>query len=173
MEWESDSPCPSHTHPRQGHRSHRRDSSWDLDFVDCGAMPGRGLLLTTERRTDGMWGRRSEWEMPVEEHQALWKQGDTAGPIIVGGAITIVSFSPCTSIGSWTIDRMVNQVPDLLICRLGPHSGAPSMCLMLQTTEKYPRQGSPLSAWKSGAMEEEWQKRPPYHQLQEAGETHW
>ena len=43
------------------------------------------------------------------------------------------------------------------------------MCLMLQTTEKYSRHLSPLSAWKSGAMEKEWQKRPPDRQLQDAG----
>ena len=155
MEWESDSPCHSHTHPRQGHRSPRRDSSWELDLGDCGAIPGQGLLLNPEKRTDGGWGGILGCEMPVEEHQAPWKQGDTAEPIIVGSAITIASFSPRTSIGSWTIKSLANQVPDSLIYRVGAHPGAPSMCLMPQTTEKNPSQGSPLSAWKSGAMEKE------------------
>jgi len=67
MEWESDSPCHSHTHPRDGCRSSGRRSSWQLEYRDCGAIPGRVLLLTTERRSDGMWGRRLGWEMPVEE----------------------------------------------------------------------------------------------------------
>ena len=39
-------------------------------------------------------------EMLVEEHQAPWKQGDPTGSIIGGGALTIVSFSPYTSIDS-------------------------------------------------------------------------
>ena len=30
----------------------------------------RGLLLTVERQIEGMEGRRSWWEMPVEESQA-------------------------------------------------------------------------------------------------------
>ena len=37
------------------------------------------------------------------------------------------------------------------------------------TTEKDPRQGSLLSAWKGGATEEDWPKRPSECQLQEAG----
>ena len=27
---------------------------WELEFRDCGAIPGRGLLLTAERWTEGM-----------------------------------------------------------------------------------------------------------------------
>ena len=65
MLWQSDSPCG-----RQGHRSPGRRSSWQLEFRDCGAIPGRGLLLTAERRIEGMWGRRLWWEMPVEESRA-------------------------------------------------------------------------------------------------------
>ena len=56
----------------------------------------------------GAWGSRGgDWglessrgekvlgcEMPVEEHQAPWKQGDTAESIVVRSAITIASFSP-------------------------------------------------------------------------------
>ena len=36
----------------------------------CGAIPGQGLLLTAERQIEGVWGRRSWWEMLVEESQA-------------------------------------------------------------------------------------------------------
>ena len=34
---------------RQGHRSPERHSGWELEFGDCGVIPGRGLLLTVER----------------------------------------------------------------------------------------------------------------------------
>ena len=68
-EWELDSPCRSHT-PWTGHRSAGRRSGWELAFRDCGAIPGRGRLLTVERRIQGVWGRRSWWEMPLEESQA-------------------------------------------------------------------------------------------------------
>ena len=70
MEWESDSPCHSLTYPGQGHRSPGRHSSWELEFRECGAIPGQGLLLTVERQIEGMWRRRLWWEMPVEEGQA-------------------------------------------------------------------------------------------------------
>ena len=70
MEWESDSPCHSHTYPGQGHRSPGRRSRWELEFRDCAAIPGRGLLLTEERQIEGMWRRRLWWEMSVEESPA-------------------------------------------------------------------------------------------------------
>ena len=66
----SDSPCHSHTDPKHGCRSPRKHSVWELEFRDCGAMPGWGLLLTAERRIEGMWRRRLWWEMPMEESQA-------------------------------------------------------------------------------------------------------
>ena len=40
-------------------------------------------------------------------------------------------------------------MPDMLIYRVGPQLGGPSMCLMCQTTERDPGQGSPLSAWRA------------------------
>ena len=43
---------------------------WELEFRDCGAIPGRGLLLTVERQIEGRGGRRLWWEMPVEGSQA-------------------------------------------------------------------------------------------------------
>ena len=70
MEWEWDSPCRSYTYPRQECWSPGRRSSWQLELRDCGVIPGWGLLLTVERQIEGMWGRRSWWEMPVEESQA-------------------------------------------------------------------------------------------------------
>ena len=71
MEWESDSPCRKLTYPGQGRRSPRRHSGWE--FRDCTEVPGWGLLLTVERRTEGMWGRRLWWETPVEESQIAVK----------------------------------------------------------------------------------------------------
>ena len=47
------SPCHSHTYPRQGSRSPRRCSHWELEFRDCGATPGQGLLLTVEETDRG------------------------------------------------------------------------------------------------------------------------
>ena len=40
--------------PREGSGSLGRHSSWELDFRDCGAIPGRGLLLILERWIEGM-----------------------------------------------------------------------------------------------------------------------
>ena len=73
MEWESDSPCRSHTYPGQGHWSPGKCSGWELENRNCGAIPGRGLLLTAERWIEGMWGRRLWWEILVEESQAAMK----------------------------------------------------------------------------------------------------
>ena len=42
------------------------------------------------------------------------------------------------------------------------------MWLMLRTTEKDPRQGSPISAWTGRVTEKDWPKRPSDHQLQES-----
>ena len=69
MESESDSPCSSHTYPRQEQWSPRRHSSRELEFRDCGAIPERGLLLTVERWNEEMCEKRLWWEMPVEESQ--------------------------------------------------------------------------------------------------------
>ena len=53
MECDSDSPCCSHTYPGQGFRSPGRCSGWELEFRYCGAIPGRGLLLTVKRQIKG------------------------------------------------------------------------------------------------------------------------
>ena len=105
--------------------------------------------------------------MSVEESQAAmearWYCWVTHG----GEASTIVSLSPHASIGSWTIESLAHQMPDALNYRAGPQPGGPSMCLICGTTERDPRQGSPLSAWTGGAMEKDWLKRPSDHQVQE------
>ena len=36
------------THTQQGCRSPGRCSGWELEFRDCGVIPGRGLLLMVE-----------------------------------------------------------------------------------------------------------------------------
>ena len=169
----TDSPCCSHTYPGQEHCSLGRGSSWELELRDCGAIPGQGLLLTEERRIERMWGRRSWWEMQMEESHAARKQGNTAESHVAGGAITIASLSPHASISSWTIERLAHQMPDALNYRVGPHpgcpfkwlmlwstgkdpsQGVPSMCLTHWTMENDPRQGSPLSAWMGGATEKD------------------
>ena len=38
---------------RQGCRSPRRHSSWELELRDCGTIPGYGLLLMVERQIEG------------------------------------------------------------------------------------------------------------------------
>ena len=124
MEWESDSPWRSHAYPGQEFWSPGKRSGWELEFRDCRAIPGWGLLLTAERRIEGMWGRRSWWEMPVEESQPPRKQSDTAGSHVGGGAITIASLSPHASICSWTTERLAHQVSDTPIYRVGPQPGA-------------------------------------------------
>ena len=45
-----------------------------LEFRDGGAIPGQGLLLTVERQTEGMGGRRLWWEMPMEESRAAMEE---------------------------------------------------------------------------------------------------
>ena len=44
----------SHTHSGQEHWSSGSGSKWELEFRDCGATPGRGLLLASERRIEGL-----------------------------------------------------------------------------------------------------------------------
>ena len=39
---------------QRGTLVHWRHSSWELEFRDCGAIPGRGLLFIAEKRTEGM-----------------------------------------------------------------------------------------------------------------------
>ena len=146
MEWESDSPCCSHTYPGQGVKSPGRHSSWELEFRNCGAIPGWGMLMTAERRMEGMWGRRLWWEMhggnPGSHGtwQCCW--------VMHSGWSHQHSLSlPTLSIGSWTRERLAHQMPETLIqgvgsqpewliCmpdawenREGPQAREPSKCL--------------------------------------------
>jgi len=70
MEWQSDSPCCSHKYLDRDAGSLEGTVGWELEFRDCGAIEGQGLLLTVERQIEGMWGRRFWGEMPVEESWA-------------------------------------------------------------------------------------------------------
>ena len=96
MEWESDSPCCSHTYPGQGRRSPGRHSGWELEFSECGTVPGRGLLLTVERLRGcegGDCGGNCLWRRAGQ----AWKQGDAAESRIGGGVTTMASLSLATA----------------------------------------------------------------------------
>ena len=119
----------SHTYPGQGFRSPSRCSGWELEFRDCGAIPGKGLLMTAERWIEGMWGRRLWWEMPVEE-----------SPAATGARrycwVTRRGWSPHHSLSyptrqhpQQTIEMLAHQMPDALYCRGGPQPRGPSKCL--------------------------------------------
>ena len=139
----------------------RRHSSWELEFGDSGAIPGRGLLLTEERQTGGVWGRRMGREMPVEESLAPWNQGDTAESIKVGGAITIAPLSPpnsnqqltsrqagpsstwLTKLQSRTPARGPFYMPYTLNNREGPQRREPPKCLNGESYgERLPKEAS-------------------------------
>ena len=145
MEWEPDSPCCSHTHPRQGLRSPRKCKDWELVFRDCGQILGQGLLLTAERCIEGMWGRRLWWEMPVEESQAAME----------ARKYSWVKWSQWSHHHSLSLPTHQHQ--QLNSREAGPSSTwlmeLQSMCLTCQTTEKDPREGSPLSAWMGRAKD--------------------
>ena len=56
--------------PQTGMQVPRRCSGWELEFRDCGAIPGLGLLLTVQIQSRGCEGGDHGGEMPVEESQA-------------------------------------------------------------------------------------------------------
>ena len=80
-------------YPGQGHRCPGRHSSWELEFRDCGAIPGQRLLLTVERQIEGRGGEGGDCGGKCLWRKARqpWKQGDTAESCIGGGAITTAS----------------------------------------------------------------------------------
>ena len=176
MEWESDSPCCSHTYPGQGHRSPGRCSSWELEFRDCGEIPRRALLLTEERQIEGMWGRRLWWEIPVEESQEAMEARQHYW-VMLRGWSHHRSLSPpkrwhwklnnreagpskawCTELQSRTPPRVPLKCLMCQFTEKDPSQGGPSVCLIHWTTEKDFKQGSPLSAWTGGATERDWPK---------------
>ena len=128
MEWESGSPHHSHTYPCERWRSPGRCTSWELEFRDCEAIPGWGLLLTVERQTEGMWGRKLVGNAcggklgAMEARRYCW--------VTHRGSSHHRSLSPHASIGSWIIDGSIKH-------------------LMHWTTEQDPTQGAPLRAWCS------------------------
>ena len=121
MEWDSDSPCHSHTHPRKGCRSPGRCITWELEFQDCGAISGQRLLLSGQSdwgdvREEIVVGNACGGKLPwaaMEARQYCWVTCS-------GGAITIASLSPYASIRSWKIERLAHQTPDALNYRVGP-----------------------------------------------------
>ena len=162
MEWESDSTCHSHTYAGQEHGSPGRGSSWELEFRDCEAIPVWGLLLTPERWIEGMWGRGSWWEMPVEESQAAmeakrycsvmhsgWSRHHSlslytcqyeqlnnrkAGP----------SNTWCIEIWSRTPPRVLLSVSDVPVYRVRPQSGGPLFVPDTPNNRESPHPGCPF-----------------------------
>ena len=124
-----------HTYTGLEHWSPGKRNGWELEFRDCGAIPGQGLLLTMETWIERMWGRRSWWKMPVEEARQPWKQGDTAESHVEGGAITTASLSSQASTCSWIIARLAHQTPDALNYRVGPPPGCLFKCLTSRSIE--------------------------------------
>ena len=156
MEWESDSPCHSHTHPRQGCRSPGRCRSWQLESRGCGEIPGQGLLLTAERRIEGMWGRRLRWQMPVEESQAAMEAGQYRWITRMGWSHhQSLSLPTCQH---WQLNNRKSGPSSTWCTKLQSrlHPGCPFKCLKHQSTAFDPSQGSPSLCWAT-----EQQRRTP------------
>ena len=156
MEWESDSPCRSHTYPRQAHWSPGRCSGWELEFRYCGAIPGWGLLLSAERWIKGMWGRRLWWEMPVEESQAVMEARQYCWVTCRGWSHHHSLLLPTTQ--HWQLnDREAGPANAwALNYRVEPHPGCPFKCLMRQSRVGPQPGGATLCAWHA-----EQQRRTP------------
>ena len=133
--------------PRMGMLVFGRYSGWELEFRDCGAIPWWGLLLTVERRIEGIWGRRLWWEMPVEEGQAdmearwyCWVMCrgwahyhclslPTRQHLQLNNREVGPSNAWCTELQSRTPARGPLYVPDTSNNREGPQAREPSKCL--------------------------------------------
>ena len=144
MEWESGSPCCSRTYPEQERWAPGRCSGSELEFRDCGAIPGRGLLLTAERRTEGVWGRRLWWEMPVEESQAAMEGRQYCWVIHWGW-----SHHHSLSFSARQHRQLDNRETGpsnawVLNCRVGPHPGCSFKWLMPELQSRTPARGAPL-----------------------------
>ena len=148
MEWESDSPCCSHTYPGQKCWFPGRRSSWELEFRDCGSTPGRGLLLTAERLIEGMWrgdhGGKCLWRKAWQP----WKQGSTAESDVRGGAITIASLSPHACVSSWTIQRLAHQTHENRLQSRTPIQGAPLSAWTGEATRRTGQRGLLIASYK-------------------------
>ena len=103
--------------------------------------PGKGCCGLQRDGSSGCeggdCGGKCLWRKARKPH----KQSDTAESCISGGAITIASLSPHSSIGSWTIERVTHQAHDAPNYGVGPHPGGPFKFLMCLSTEQNPRQG--------------------------------
>ena len=107
--------------------------SWSLGSVE--QSQGKGCCW--------LWSNGSRWCEGGDCHGKClwrkagqpWKQGDTDESCVGGGAIPVASLPLHASTGSWTIERLVHQMPDALNYRAGPHPGCPFKCLMCWITE--------------------------------------
>ena len=151
MEWESDSPCHSHTYPGQGSRSPARHSSWKLEHQIVEQFQGEGCCWLWQerprRREGGNCGGKCLWQKARQP----WKQDDTAG------AITIASLSPQASTGSWTVERLTHQTPDCTELQ----SRTPSRVFLEVTDALNYRVGPPASGASLCAWHDEQQWRTP------------
>ena len=159
MESESDSPCCSHTYPHRdaGPLEGTVAGSWSLGIVE--QPQGEGCCWLQRDGSRGCEGGDRGGKCLWRKARKPWKQHDTAESCIGCGAITIASLQ--------TIESLAHQTPNTLTYRIGPNTRCPSMCMTCQTTEKDPRQGSPLSAWMAWSTEKDWSKRFSDRQLQE------
>ena len=125
----------------------RASGSWSVGIVEKSQGEGCSWVQKDGPRGHEGWdcGRKCLWRKARQP----WKQGDTAESCIGGGAITMTLLPHMSTSGSWTIERLGHQAHDVRNNRVGLHAGCPFTCLMCWTTEKDPRQGSPLSAWTS------------------------
>ena len=87
-------PQPCHTYPRQGHKSPRRHSDWELEFRDCGAIPGQGFCWLQRDRSRGCEGGDYGGKCLWRKARQPSKQGDTAESHVGARVITIASPSP-------------------------------------------------------------------------------
>ena len=102
------------------------------------------------------WSHYHSLSLPTHQHRQL--NNKATGP----------SDAWRTELPSRTTPRVLLSVPDALIYGVESQPVGPSMWLTSRTTEKDPRQPSPLSAWIGGPTEKAWSKRPSDCQLQEA-----
>ena len=78
---------------------------------DCGAIPGRGLLLTAERgvREEIVVGNACGGKPGGHGSKAM-----LLGLGVAGGASPVASLPPQASVGSWTTQRLAHHTPEAL-----------------------------------------------------------